>query len=175
MFKLEPNHKDTPEFPLYAENDQMTQTFLTDNDIFRTATKGINCGDDPHPVPKLFFSKKNIQKIQKLIKLEIYKRSNGKYKLEEDQDISDILVAMRAIFYDANVGCRYLPFKIKEQVDQLNFQLVQYVVPDMFDLIKQYYGYMKEINEPLKPLPLPLNVSSAGRKTLPSFTTIYQV
>ena len=45
----------------------------------------------------------------------------------------------------------------------------------MITEIKQTYGYIKEINEPIKPIPRPMNVNNAGRKTLPSITTTYGI
>ena len=44
----------------------------------------------------------------------------------------------------------------------------------MITEIKQFYGYLKEINEPLKPIDRPINVNNAGRKTLPSLTSVWQ-
>jgi hypothetical protein len=136
-----------------------------DNDMAATATKGIFDADDLDPVTKLFFSNKNIKRIQRHIKEEICKRTNGQYRLTEDQDENDLLVAMRAVYLDEN-GSRYLPYKIVRQVKELNDKVVKYVVPDMIVAIKQYYGYIKEISEPLKPIMRPMNVSSAGRKQL---------
>ena len=139
---------------------------------------GVNINKDKindviHPVVQLFFSEKNINTIQKLIKKEIKTRTKGKYILEDNQDESDLTVAMRAVMFDSDRGARYLPDNIEKQVSVLNYSVIQYVVPDMIEAIKQYYGYIKEINEPLKPIMRPLNVNSAGRKTLPSVTTIY--
>ena len=72
---------------------------------------------------------------------------------------------MRAVFIEHS---RFLPNKIIRQIKELNRLTVEYIVPDMITEIKQTYGYIKEINEPLKPLPRPMNVNNAGRKTLPS-------
>ena len=140
-----------------------------------TATKGIMCEDNLDPVVVVFFSDENVKRIQRMIKREVSRRTNGKYRLDDDQDGSDLLIAMRAVLFDANIGARYLPFKINRQVNNLNFQTVQYVVPDMISNMKQQYGYLKEINQPLQPMLRPMNVSSAGRKTLPSITTIYDI
>lgn len=133
-------------------------------------TKGIICEDELDPVTIMFFSDDNINRIQKMIKREIMTRG---YKLVVDQDESDLLIAMRAVYFDANNGARFLPFKIKRQVKNLNNHVVQYVIPDMIETIKEDDKYSKEINQPLQPMLRPMNVNAAGRKTLPSLYTFY--
>jgi hypothetical protein len=127
---------------------------------------------DDEKVGEIFFSERNINRLQKQIKKEIYERSRHKYKLEEDQDIADLLVAMRGIY---QLHGRFLPDHLVHQVKDLNKKLVNFVIPDMLTQIKQYYGYLKDVNEPIKPIDRPMNVSYAGRKTLPSVSTIWRV
>jgi len=165
----------SPEFPLYDEDRYSAKKFNSGHEKAAMVTKGIMCEDELDPVTTLFFSNENINRIQRMIKREIVERTRGKYRLDDDQDESDLLIAMRAVLFDANVGGRFLPFKIKRQVKNLNFQVVQYVVPDMIEAMKQQYGYLKEINQPLQPMMRPMNVSSAGRKTLPSITSVWNL
>lgn len=122
------------------------------------------------PVGKLFFSSKNVVRLQKQIKDSIYEKTNHQYKLEEDQSSSDLLVAMRGVYMEQG---EYKPTNIVHQVKVLNKKLVDYVVPDMISGIKQHYAYQKDINEPLKPIDRPMNVCNAGRRTLPSITTVW--
>jgi hypothetical protein len=131
--------------------------------------KGIDCDDEENdPLGKIFFSTENAKRIQKMIKKEIAARSKCAYILEEDQDESDLLVAMRAVYAE---HARFLPDKLVRQVKELNNKVINYIVPDMMTNIKQQYAYIKEINEPLKPIMRPVNVNNAGRRTLPSITT----
>jgi hypothetical protein len=127
---------------------------------------------DDEPVGKIFFSERNIKRLQRQIKDEIFERSKKRYKLEEDQEIADVLVAMRGIY---QLHGKFLPNNLVHQVKDLNKKTVNFIVPDMLTQIKQYYGYLKDINEPLKPIDRPMNVSSAGRRTLPSISTIWRV
>lgn len=160
-----------PDFPLYEEDRSSSNHFDNGYEKAAMVTKGIMCEDDLDDVTTMFFSNENIRRIQRMIKTEISKRT--KYKLEDDQDESDLLIAMRAVFFDANVGGRFLPSKIKRQVKNLNFQVIQYVVPDMIGNLKQQYKYLKEINQPLQPMMRPMCVSHSGRKTLPSIFTSF--
>lgn len=162
-----------PEFPMYDE-DRYGKGFVSGYEKAVMATKGILPEDNLDPVTTLFFSNENINRIQKMIRREIFKRTEGKYRLDDDQDESDLLIAMRAVLFDPNDGGRFLPFKIKRQVKNLNNHVVQYIVPDMIEAMKQQYGYLKEINQPLQPMLRPMNMSSRGRRSLPSIMSIYE-
>ena len=54
---------------------------------------------------------------------------------------------------------------IEFQVKKLNIKVINYLYPDLMTNIKQEYYYVKEINEPLKPIDRPINVSIKGSKT----------
>lgn len=122
------------------------------------------------PVGEVFFSESNIKRLQKQIKLDILVRTHGKIVVEEDQDKNDLLIAMRGVY---KMYGKFLQERIVHQVKELNQKLVDFVVPDMITEIKQYYGYLKDVNEPLKPIDRPMNVSNAGRRALPSITTMW--
>lgn len=121
-------------------------------------------------VAKVFFSVTNIKRIQKQIKREIYERSYKKFKLSEDQNVLDLLQSMIVVYeqYGKN-----LPTSITRQVKLLNVQTVQYIAPDMMTNLKQHYGYLDDIKNPINPLPQPLNVNNAGRMNLPGIAHIY--
>lgn len=166
-----------PEFMLYQEDKFYDNKNRDPNEMAITATKGIIngvCEDNEDPLTQLFFSPENMKRINKMIKREISIRTNGKYRLDVDQNNSDLLIVMRAVFFDM-YGARFLPFKIIRQVKELNVQVVNYVLPDMISQMKQEYGYLKEINQPLQTIMRPLNVNNKGRLTLPSITTIWGV
>ncbi len=119
-----------------------------------------------------FFTKENMNYIQKRIKQMIYQKTNGKVLMDCDQDESDILIAMRHIYVTEG---RFLPENIDFQVERLNKRLLNQIVPDMITAIKQDWGYQKLINEPLHPIDRPISESARGRKLLPSITSIWDV
>jgi hypothetical protein len=121
-------------------------------------------------VSKMYFSTDNIRRLQKKIKTEVTRLSKGNFNLDVDQDENDMLIAMRAIYLD---NSKNLPTHVVQQVKALNQFFLQNIVPDMMTNIKQQYDYIKDISNPIKPPPQPLNVSRAGRKALPSTTTIW--
>jgi hypothetical protein len=137
-------------------------------DRARMATQSLFEKND---ITKMFFSNENIARIQQKIRNEVSKRSKGQYILDEDQDEADLVIVMRAIYLDK---CKNLPGETIRQVKILNEQTVDYLMPDLMSNIKQYFGYIRDINQPLQPMILPLNTSSSGRKILPSITTLYR-
>ena len=145
------------------------QNHSTENyDRARVATQGFF---EKNHITVVFFSDENIKRIQNKIREEVIKRTNGQYQLDEDQDESDLTIAMRAVYLDK---CKNLPGETIRQVKLLNQQTVDYVIPDMISNIKQYFSYIKDINQPLQPMMRPMNVSNAGRRLLPSITTLWR-
>jgi len=113
-------------------------------------------------VEGIFFSKNNILRIQKLIKKRFFEKTKGEYKLDVDQDELKLNMVMMRVYSD---HARDLPTHIKTQVKELNEILIEYILPDMITEVIQYQGYMKDINEPIKPMMRPMHASSAGTRT----------
>jgi hypothetical protein len=165
------NGFDDPSFEKYDDKFKNKSQKVYKN--HNTVLKGMAyCDKDrgDSGISEIYFSPENIKRLQKMIRKEVYMRTQGKYRLETDQDEADLLIAMRCVYYEY---CRFLPFQVIRQVKNLNRKLIESIVPEMITNLKQQYSYIKEINEPLKPIDRPLNVSNAGRKTLPAMSTIF--
>ena len=132
-----------------------------------TALKGIQSDSE---LSKLFFSDENMKRVQRMIKDEVFRRTKGEFRLDIDQDQTDLFISMRAVYME---HARFLPGQIVRQVKRLNEKVVTESVPGIISSIKQDYGYLKEINKPLTPIPRPMNYNRAGRRQLPSVTTTY--
>lgn len=127
----------------------------------------------PTKVALEYFSVTNIKRLQKLIKKEIKKRSYGKFILDEDQDVLDLLIVMSTIF---KVYAKNLPYKIIKQVKLLNEYTIQYIAPDIMTNLKQYYGYLNDIKNPINPFERAgINANNAGRNQLPSTAQLYGI
>lgn len=165
QFDFDKTHPST-EYELYQDhkpyNDRTYKVGLEDVFGKMQCHKG-------EPVGQVFFSEENIRRLQKQIKNEIYERTKHQYIVEEEQDPNDLLIPMRGIYM---LHGKYLDYGIKHQVKDLNKKLVNFVVPDMVTEIKQYYGYLKDVNV-YEPINRPMNVSNAGRRLLPSMTTMW--
>ena len=146
-----------------------TQDHINDyNNVRKTSEKIV--GSNQNEVSQIFFSEKNIKRIQQKIREDVYEKTNRKYKLEVDQSEQDLLIVMSAIYKHK---AKFIPQHVVRQVKKLNNQVVEYVLPDMITEIKQYYGYIDDISKPLVPNDRPVNVSNAGRRSLPSVTTTF--
>ena len=123
---------------------------------------------DSETVFKVFFSDENVDVIQKMIILEVFERSNKKFLIPKQKREQIIIVAQ----YIYKTHAQNLPYQIKEQVRRLNKILVNEIVPDILTNLDQYVGYLDTINNPIRPIDRPINVSSKGTRTLPSVTRI---
>lgn len=176
-------------FDAYYDNGQgvpkINENNLTVQDIYRTpflftqehrknyknlshtALKGLAQDSE---LSKLFFSDENIKRVQRMIREEIFKRTNGEFRLDVDQEQLDLLIVMKAVYTEY---ARFLPTQIVRQVKRLNEKVITEVVPGILTEVRQYYGYLKEINKPLSPIARPLNASNKGRLILPSISTTW--
>ena len=84
----------------------------------KSLLKGIY---QPTPIGEVFFSQENINRIQKMIKHQVFVRTNGKYKLEVEQNETDLLVVMRDIYITCG---KNLPYKVIHQVKELNHRTI---------------------------------------------------
>jgi hypothetical protein len=151
----------------WSDYSQSTNNWATESSIQKSLLKGLYL---PTPLGELFFSQENINRIQKMIKYEIFVRTNGKYKLEVEQNESDLMVVMRDIY----ITCaKNQPYKVIHQVKELNHRTIEKILPDMISMIKQDDEYIKQLDKPVDPIPLPVCVNSKGRLTLPSVTTTF--
>jgi len=150
----------------YYEKYQQSPT--VNYDRARQATQGFF---EKNHITVVFFSDENMRRIQKKIREEVYRRTNGQYQLDEDQDEADLTIVMRSIYLDK---CKNLPGETVRQVKLLNQQTIDYIIPDLISNIKQYFGYIKDINSPLRVIQLPLATNGAGRKLLPSISTLWR-
>lgn len=159
----------------YQDNVNKTNVILSKkpnmidyDNLAEYSMKGVNSESS---LSIKFFSQNNKQVIQEMIKNTIYDKSKGKFNLLVDQDDTALTIVMRKVFLRESVN---LLCDVDLQVEKLNMQVVNEVFPDMMSNIRQEIGYLKVISEPITPIPLPLNVSNAGRKTtLPSVTTTF--
>jgi hypothetical protein len=177
---LESGYNDMPNFQLTQQTkgyplDQRKKNLINvPNDNYycggesSLALRGLQMNNTPLSV--MYFSGENIARLQKQLRRVIYNMSDNKFRLDEDQNEEDLLIAMRAVFLD---NAKHLPTEIVRQVKELNAITIDYIAPDMLTNIKQQYNYLRDISQPLQMMDHPLNVNRAGRKTLPSYTSVW--
>lgn len=122
-----------------------------------------------HILSTTFYSKENMDLINKGITLTVYKVTNGEYYIGK-QSNEHLMIAMRAIYHE---HAKHLPYNIKGQITELNRQVIKSVVPGIITNLQQYIGYVEDASSIANPLDRPLNVNNLDR-TLPSISNIYQ-
>jgi hypothetical protein len=110
----------------------------------------------------MFFSDENIELINKQIVLTIWKKTNNTYKVGF-QNKENLLVIMQYVFLE---NAKHLPYNIKNQIKDLNCQVVGEILPTIITNFEQKLGYLRDI-EKRQPL-LDLPKSSTSDRTLPS-------
>lgn len=118
---------------------------------------------------QLFFSKKNMDNVQNMIRYNVYEKSNKKFIIDKQSDI-ELEIIMRSIYLQHSVN---LPNKIKEQIMYLNDLVKNWCTEQIIPEVNQYIGYIKEIEYMPVPIDLPLNLSSKGSRSLRSVTTTF--
>lgn len=179
--KNNPNNANYQQSTINYNNDANSKQFNKTQFTNKQPTTNYYCGGDSSlalrsvqmtntPVSRLFFSDENFERLQKQLKRKIFEMSNGVFKVEVDQDRQDMLIAMRAVYLD---NAKNLSDQIVRQVKELNILTINYIAPDMLTNIKQQYNYLRDISQPNKTIDRPLNVNKAGRKSLPSYTSVW--
>lgn len=118
---------------------------------------------------QLYFSKKNMDNVQNMIRYNVYLKSENKFVIDKQSDI-ELEIIMRSIYLQHSVN---LPNKIKEQINYLNELVRDWCTEQILPEITQYFGYIKEIEYMPIPIDLPLNLSSKGSRSLRSVTTTF--
>lgn len=113
-------------------------------------------------ISRAFFSRTNIEHLQKEIVNNVYKRSNNQYKIGRQSD-TELEIVMRSIYLQHTQS---LPCGINEQIMKLNALVLDYCVPQILGEVSQYYKYLNDISQPVPTLDRPINVSGKGEKTL---------
>lgn len=154
--------------------DQMPQAFLAENKQARELRRKITAKNlvhedsaDPNKLSQVFYSSENLLLINRQIVLSVYKKTKGAIRVPFQSD-KDLQVVMRWVYINY---ARNLPFRIKEQIKELNDEVVKQVLPGIITEANQHLDYIRDINKPIEPLPPPVNASLD--RTLPSISEIY--
>ena len=113
---------------------------------------------------RLFFSKENIENLQKLLKYHVWVQS-GKKHVIGNQDIDQLLVIMKSMYLQ--FGTNNAADAIK-QVKRLNAFVLEYSVPNILSNIEMNTTYKKAVSSIPQPMELPKYISSAGTRTNPN-------
>ena len=158
---------DFEEFPVGYFSDNIKGNLLR-KQLIKNQLKISECnvGD----LEKTFFSKENIDLINKQLILSVYNSTNKQFLICTQKE-ADLLIVMRYVFIEYS---RNLPYDINNQIKNLNYQVVNEILPTVISNIDQKIGYLKDIEtQPIGP-PLPINTKNLNR-TLPSTANYFKL
>lgn len=99
-----------------------------------------------------FFSKENIKIIQNAIKAGVYKLSDGKFTIG-DQNEDTLKIIMRSIYLQNSKHGN----DVTSQIVELNRLVCDYAVPQVFGEAEGYMNYKRDISTMAKPMQRPLS------------------
>ena len=123
----------------------------------------------PSSLSLLFFSKENIDIIQKIIRYNVWKLSQEKYIIDRQSD-TELEIVMRSMYlqHSRNLNC-----KLNEQIKKLNQLVIDWCAPRILIQVQQYIGYIHDVENLPMPIDRPTNISNKGSKVLKSVTTTF--
>ena len=130
---------------------------VNQNAGFNDALKNIHNDND---LSNLFFSRVNIDFLQQKIIDEIFKASRDQYRIAKQSEES-LQVIMRAMYLQHS---RNLPCKIKEQVKDLNRYVLDFCIQNIMTNIKQYIGYVRDVNAPRAVMENPIDTTTRANQ-----------
>ena len=166
------NLKDTYYFKTGVEDNSFLLFSQHRNNYFESVTEKLDKNSEGYVgyvLEEYFFSKDNMEIIQKKVILGVFNKSNKEF-LIPPQNNKSIEVVMKYIYgkYSQN-----LPYNITQQVRDLNQLVADELIPMIVNNCRSKQKYLRDIStQPLGP-ELPTNINSAGNKTLPSVTNTF--
>lgn len=98
------------------------------------------------PLSKIFFSNKNIQNLQNLIRLLVFKHTSHHI---DSQHETELIVIMRSMYLDHHkIPTVWYPQYITTEVGRLNELVLNEIVPKVVSQLMQYIGYLKDASTP---------------------------
>ena len=101
---------------------------------------------------QVFFSAENIQIIQNAIKGSVYKLSNNRYILP-NQNIQQLKIIMRGMYLQY---AEHYADNIKGQVERLNKLVLDYAIPSVYNEAVSYEKYCRDASTLVTPMARPL-------------------
>jgi hypothetical protein len=100
-----------------------------------------------------FFSAENIQILQNAIIAGVYKKSNKKYRIgNQDEDV--LKTIMRAMYLQFS---KNLDYNITEQIIELNNRVTGFSIPQIYNEVVGYMKYKQSVSKLATPMDLPIS------------------
>lgn len=124
---------------------------------FRNATEGIWT---ENYLSQAFFSQQNIQILQNGIRAGVFYRSNGQYKIGE-QDCDALKIVMRSVFLQNSANQEN---NIPQQIEQLNKMVLEYCIQQVYSEAQGYVKYIDDVSTLVIPIAHPVMADNTDRE-----------
>lgn len=114
-------------------------------------------------VVELFFSERNIQKLQTQMRIIIKEKLDMVIDRQSDQELVQVMRAM----YSMRGNPR--PDDVEAEVRRLNAIVLEWCIPQITVNIKAHLGYLRDISRPYMLLERPQYASLKGQQTVQLF------
>ena len=136
------------------------------NELIKNQVRISEC--EQGSLENYFFSDENVDLINKQLIMQVFKKTNGEFKIST-QKYEDLIIVMRYTFIEY---ARHLPYDITNQIRELNCTVIGQILPNVITKITQRKEYLRVISAPRELLPIPMSESTSNR-LLPSVTTTF--
>ena len=133
-----------------------TPLFLQDKMLVdkRTMYDNLKYTQQNTALSNLYFSSKNMTIVQNAIRANVYKMSNEKYIIDE-QNVDILNIIMRSIYLQNSLN---QPDNLTKQIEDLNSLVINYCVPRVYSEVQGYIQYKKDASTLAVPLSNPISV-----------------
>lgn len=142
-------------------NVNKEKLFYEDNNNESFDKVAVSAIYEPNKVQSFFFSNYNIEKLQKLIRYNVYIQSKKKHIIGK-QDTTSLKIIMKSIYLQYGKNQNQ---DINNQINELNTLVLDYSIPNILSNIEMYLTYKKDVSKLPEPIELPVYISIAGTRT----------
>lgn len=139
-------------------------TNATENTNYYESLAGIQ---ELSPLSIKYFSKENLDYIQNKLVSEIYRRSNGSYKISRQSD-TEMKIVMKGIYLEYSSNNLN---DINGEINRLNTLVLNYAIKNTMTAIEQHIKYKKDVMYLPVTIERPKNMSEKGSRVLPCWLT----
>jgi len=118
---------------------------------------------EKNPLSDAFFSPNNVTVNQNNLRRYVFEMSQPKGYLIDEQSTDELKIIMRAMYYQY---AKHGKNDIAGQVKELNQYVLNWSAPHILSAVDHYFYYLKDIDTLPVPMPQPVNLSSAGSRSL---------
>ena len=131
--------------PVFRNSEDVNYQFDNYNEY---SLKGIQ---ESSPLSRIFFSKENVEALQKTIRFEVYK---SKSKVISNQSPNELYTVMRSIYLQ-NANSRTTTKKFINTLHSLNKMVTDYCIQKVIEELDQYNSYIVKITNLPQPMEHP--------------------